>query len=185
QHTLEIVHAVLGHELVDEIRLAGAHRAAGQALVEREHALRGSALVEAPQRVHEIAALLRVLQTHRQVVARHGLAGPVAEGLEEMRGDRRAKKLDQDLAGAGEALRLAHASTGVPAQWVRASSASWTPPGTGSIGPTMVRWRITPSLSIRKRPCSCAVMAWWWRRRRKLRFMTSNHAPRIWLTVSP
>src|SRR4030095_16494781 len=120
----------------------------------------GTPLVEPPQRVHEIAALLRVLQTHREVVARHGLAGPVTEGLEEMRGNRRAEQLDQDLTGPREALGPAPASTGGAGQWVRGSSASWTPPGTGAIGPTMVRWRITPSLSMRKMPCSCAVIAW-------------------------
>src|SRR5262249_48568415 len=157
------------------------------------------AIVEGPQRVHQIATLLRVLQTHRQVVARHHHAGPVPEGLEEVGRDRGTKKLDQELAGPCGAAGLAHARTrvspqwartspaggGVCAQWVRTSSASWTPPGTGSIGPTMVRWRITPSLSMRKMPCSWAVIAWWWRRRRKFRFMTSNQAPRIWLTESP
>jgi hypothetical protein len=142
------------------IWLTRADRPPWQALVSREDAPAAGGLVEGRERVHEIAALLGVLQTHGEVIARHHSTGPIAEGLEEVGRDRRSKQLDQDLADSRETLGLTHAGTGVPPQKVRASSARSAPPGTGSIGPTTVRWRIRPSLSMRKIPCSCAVMAW-------------------------
>src|SRR5205823_1721099 len=113
-------------------------------------------------------------QAEREVVERHHRAGLVAEGLEKMRRDRRARQLDEDLSQARQALGLAHGATGVSAQCVRARFASSPPPGMGSMGPTSVRCRTTPCLSTRNMPWSSAEEAWWWRRRRKLRFITSK-----------
>jgi hypothetical protein len=164
QHALEIVDAVLGREIREALRLARGDRPPRQALVRREHALAHRAILETRERVHEVAALFRVLQADREEVVGHGCERLVAERLEEMRRDWRAEQLDEDLAEPGEPLGLTgacvtHTDVGASAQCARARSARSAPPGTGSIGPTTVTWRITPSLSMRKIPCSCAVVA--------------------------
>ncbi len=110
--------------------------------------------------MHEVAPFVGIRQTHREIVARDHAARVVAEGLEEVGGNRRTEQLDQKLAQPREAFGLAHAGTYIGTQRARASSASSAPLGTGSIGPTTVTFRITPCLSIRNMPCSCAVIAW-------------------------
>src|SRR5262245_50580348 len=130
--------------------------------MQREHTGGDGDAVERCQRVNEVAALVGVLQTHGQVVVGDDGARLVGQNLEEVRGNRRAEQLDQDLAHPRQAFGLAHAGTGagVASQWRRASSASSAPPGTGSMGPAIVTLRTMPCLSIRNIPCSCAVMAW-------------------------
>src|SRR6185436_10696132 len=137
------------------------------------------------ERMHEIAGLLRGREADGQVVAGHRGGREVGEGLEEMRGDGRAGERDQDVREPGQPFGETHVGWSSSAQCWATSSIRRAAVGTGSIGPTTEMWRMTPSLSTRKTPCSTAVMAWWWSRRRKFRFMTSSHAPRTCGPASP
>lgn len=111
EHAFEVRRSVLGGEVLNDVRLGRADRPSGKALVDREHAPAHRAILEVDLRVHEIAALLGVLKTDGEIVARHSSPGLVRERLEEVAGNRRAEQLGEDLAEPCQALDLGHADT--------------------------------------------------------------------------
>jgi hypothetical protein len=154
QHTLEVGNAFPRRaDVLDAVRVTGGDHPARQTLVGRERAGAHCVGVETDERVHEIAALLGIDQAHRQIVVRNRAGRVVRKRLEEVRRERRADQLDQQLVEAREALGVIHAEAGGTHR-ARASSARSTPFGTGSMGPTTVTSRIVPCLSMTKMPCS-------------------------------